>query len=340
MAVLTNAALPGNGLSGSIGNMIGQSVASSALGAVGLSQASNRMNVAGMYQYSNNTRGPTPQGTFFPNANQDWRVRISLPWNSDYFYNDASMSNTSILSPLISVPQNFGTLAQSVFNNLTNNQNPTTRIGVVFPYTPQVQITHTANYTKQSLAHNNYANYFYENSEVQAINISGDFTVQSVDEGQYLLATIYFLRAVTKMFYGADPQAGNPPPIVYLNGYGQYYLPNVPCVVTSFSHTMPADVDYMDIPEPYVTASGYNPQQQARVLNSTRLPTTSSVSLTLQPVYSRFAQSQGFSLNDFAQGALVNPAYGNNPATAFGASQQVRYANGGNNKIKPFGGFL
>jgi hypothetical protein len=38
-------------------------------------------------------------------------------------------------------------------------------------------------------------------------------------------------------------------------------------------------------------------------------------------VYSRYAQSQGFSLEDFARGALINPRSSNNPATAFGASQ-------------------
>jgi hypothetical protein len=202
------------------------------------------------------------------------------------------------------------------------------RVGVVFPYTPQVQITHAANYTPQDLVHNNYKNYFYNHSEVQAINITGEFTVQNVNEGQYLLACLYFFRSVTKMFFGGnDSKAGNPPPIVYLNGYGQYYLPNVPCVVTSFSHTMPADCDYMDIPEPDVTRRGYNPQYTNYRLNSTRMPTTSTITLMLQPVYSRRSQSQGFSLNDFARGALVN-APGSNPAvTAFGASQSA--INGG-----------
>jgi hypothetical protein len=340
MPVLPNGSLTGSS-SLSPGSVAGSAVINSALGAVGLSQASNRQNVAGMYQYSNNTAGPIPQGTFFPNANQDWRVRVSLPWNSDYFYNDPA--GNTLLSPLTNVPQSFNTLANAAFNSVAGkygNQNPTTRIGVVFPYTPQLQVTHKANYTPQQLTHSNYVNYFYNYSEVQEISISGDFTVQSVDEGQYLLACIYFFRSVTKMFFGADPQAGNPPPVVYLNGYGQYYLPNVPCVVTSFSHTMPSEVDYMDIPEPYVTNSGYNPQIATQLLNSTRLPTTSSITINLQPVYSRFAQSQGFSLNDFAAGALVNPSYPSNPATAFGASQPQRYAGGGKSSNKPVGGFL
>jgi hypothetical protein len=141
------------------------------------------------------------------------------------------------------------------------------------------------------------------------------------------------------MFFGADPRAGNPPPIVYLNGYGQYYLPNVPCVVTSFAHTMPADCDYIDIPEP---AAVYDPRFVNYRKNSTRLPTTSAITLSLQPVYSRYAQSQGFSLNDFSAGALVNTTGAGMPASAFGASQQAQYANKGPNAIKggQNGGFI
>jgi hypothetical protein len=174
---------------------------------------------------------------------------------------------------------------------------------------------------------------------VAAITITGNFTIQSMDEGQYLLATIYFFRSLTKMFFGADtyPAAGNPPPLVYLNGYGQYILPNVPCVVTQFQHVMPTDVDYMNVVDPAVTSGGYyNPQITDTTLQSTRLPTTSSLSVTLQPVYSRAAQSQGFSLVDFSRGALVNPP-GSNPAvTSFGSTKGTpAYA-----KFRPSGGFL
>lgn len=326
MAVLPNAVLPGNSLGGSLGQDIGLAVSSSALGSVGLSQASTRQNVASMYSYSTKTVGPTPN-FIFPDASTDWRVRISLAPNATYFYND---SNNNLLSPLVTEPGISGGVnaIAGALGQLTGLSGAR-RVGVVFPYTPQLSITHTANYSPQKLTHNNYTNYFYENSEVQAISITANFTVQSIDEGQYLLATLYFFRSLTKMFFGMDPQAGNPPPLVYLNGYGQYYLPNVPCVVTSFAHTMPGDVDYMDIPEPYATRTGYNPQLMNRRMNSTRLPTDSQITLSLQPVYSRKAQSGGFSLEDFARGALVNSAGAGKPASSYGASQAPKYAPGG-----------
>ena len=283
--------------------------------------AAGRTNPAQMFRYANATAGPT-QISYAGTDNQDWRVRISLPPNADYFYKDQ---------------KNAGLFTNNQYNQLMSPLSSSAGVGtlgVVFPYTPQISVTHTANYAAQKLTHANYTQYFYENSEVQAINISGDFTVQSIDEGQYLLATIYFFRAVTKMFFGQDNNghAGNPPPMVFLNGYGQYYFPNVPCVVTSFSHTMPAEVDYLDVPEPRATSGGYDPA--GSVLNKTRLPTTSQISISVQPIYSRNAQLK-FSLQDFANGSLINQAGAGLPATAFGATRAPNF--GG---VIPTGGFL
>jgi hypothetical protein len=202
---------------------------------------------------------------------QDWRLRISLADSADYFYTGP---DKGIMAPLFKGNQG------------TN--------GVIFPYTPQVQLQYTARYANQKLTHSNYDAFFYEGSEVAAINITGDFTVQNLKEGQYLLAALYFFRASTKMWFGKgnEKRVGNPPPMVFLNGYGTHYFPNVPCVVTTFSHTMPQDCDYLEIPS--VSGGG-----------STRLPTTSQVSVTLQPVYSRKTLHDKFSLDDFAAGKLV-----------------------------------
>lgn len=312
----------------SLGSQLGDAFINSVSGSVGLNPFMNRQNVATMFNYSSRTQGPGVVVNY-PQAAYDWRVRVSLPPGADYFYKDPS---NNLLKPLVTEATNSVTSAVvSSINNLVGGVGQT-RIGVIFPYTPNVTITHTANYTPQKLTHNNYTNYFYDNSEVGPINVTGEFTVQNVNEGQYLLATIYFFRSITKMFFGQDQQAGNPPPIVYLNGYGQYYLPNVPCVCTSFSHTMPEAVDYIDVPEPGIT---YNPYVTNPVLNSTRLPTTSTITITLQPVFSRFSQSQRFSLNDFARGALINYADPTNPVTKFGST--TRPLNGGS---PGSGGFL
>ena len=199
---------------------------------------------------------------------QDWRVRVSMqPVTASLFYNNP---DNSMLAPLADTS------------------------GLIFPYTPSVTINHTARYNPQQLTHANYNSYFYEGSEVQAITIAGEFTVQSQKEGRYLMAAIHFMRACTKMFFGASPLAGTPPPMVFLDGYGAPYLPHVPCVVTNFTHTMPPEVDYVD------TLIG---PTYGGVM--TRLPTSSTLSITLQPIYSKNNIAKNFTLENFNSGALV-----------------------------------
>ena len=197
--------------------------------------------------------------------NDDWRVRVSLGNEAGIFY----QTNPGMMEPLVK----------------TN--------GVVFPYTPSVTTSFAANYSPQKTTHSNYPAYFYESSEVQAIQISGDFTVQNQDEGAYLIACIYFFRACTKMFYGSGENAGNPPPVVFLNGYGKDILPNVPCVVTSFQQVMGNDVDYID-----VDSNG--------VFN--RVPTACQLQISLQPIYSRKKIAE-FDLNKFAAGDLISGGF-------------------------------
>jgi hypothetical protein len=182
--------------------------------------------------------------------------------------------------------------------------------GVIFPYIPQIAVQYNARYTTQQLTHSNYNNYFYEGSDVNAITINGDFTVQNIAEGQYLLAAIYFFRSATKMFFGGTANTGNPPPLVKLNGYGQHYFPDVSCVVTQFSHTMGSEVDYLEIPVPSST-----PGPSTRTTptsggpGTVRLPTVSQISVVVQPVYSRKNTHENFDLGKFSRGELITKGF-------------------------------
>jgi len=236
---------------------------------------------------------------------KDWRVRVST--------NSEALSYSGVMSPL----------------GLTQ--------GVIFPYTPQIAVTHQANYTPQKFTHSNYPAYSYENSEVQSIQITADFTVQNSNEAAYLLACIYFFRSSTKMFFGSGDKVGNPPPLVFLDGYGSHYFPHVPCLVTQFSHTMPADVDYLETnaqlsQDAVAGATNQLPltskyvQYAQRALqvgvgggnggggaggdgSSTRIPTVSQITISLQPVYSKKAIADNFSLERFSQGGLIDKGF-------------------------------
>ena len=187
---------------------------------------------------------------------KDWRVKIASP----------ALNYSGLLSPL--------------------NQSR----GIVFPNTPQVTVVHQANYSPQKFTHSNYPAYAYEGSEVQAIQVTGDFAAQNKNEAKYVLACIYFLRSATKMFFGQDSNAGNPPPLVFLDGYGEHYFPHVPCIVTQFSHTLPQDVDYIDS-------------------DGTRIPTVSQLTAVLQPLYSKKTIADSFSLEKFSSGSLIGKGF-------------------------------
>lgn len=217
------------------------------------------------YQVNVNVENSLKTGGTRITEKTDWRVRLDLGKDNQKFY------SSPLLLPL----------------GKTN--------GVVFPYTPQLAITHTATYIPSQITHANFQHFTYSNSDVGAINITGDFTAQNEDEGDYLLAVIHFFRAVTKMYFGGDqsPRAGTPPPILFLTAHGPMLFNRVPVVVTSFVSTFPADVNYLYV----TTAQG-----------QTRVPTMMSLAVTVQPVFNR-QQAKTFSLDKFVQGNLLKSGY-------------------------------
>ena len=95
------------------------------------------------------------------------------------------------------------------------------------------------------MTHSNYRGYFYQNSYVDEIQIQATFTAQDTSEANYMLAVIHFFKSVTKMFYGQDAQRGMPPPLVFLQGLGEFQFNLHPCVVKSFNYQLPNNVDYI-----------------------------------------------------------------------------------------------
>ena len=254
----------------------------SAGNALSLNPSDWRKSTAGLAVFGNPQLTPPPiswvdTGTQSSTTSKDWRIKVSVASTSNIFYL-ATLQDTdpAILKPL----KDTG--------------------GVIFPITPALQISHTAKYSSSTLTHSNYAMQFYEGSEAGSIMINGEFPIQNIIEGQYLLAAIYFFRAATKMFWGNEQLAGTPPPMVYLDGYGDYYFPHVPCVITNFMHTMPDNVDYIDIP---VTTSN-----SGQLNKSTRLPLQSTLQVTLQPIYSR-SSLNNFKLSDFATGKMITGGF-------------------------------
>lgn len=241
---------------------------------------------------------------------KDWRVRLSLAPSAKYLYN---ATDPGILKPLAA----------------TN--------GVIFPYTPSINVVYSAAYDASELVHSNYKIYNYKNSSVDTVNITCDFTAQDTTEANYLLAVIHFFRSVTKMFYGRDenPRNGVPPPLCYLSGLGAFQFDNHPLAVSNFTYTLPTDVDYIRVgsttTEPGNSKAGTvsptntntaslarilssnlgaktpNFQRQAATINSnaTYVPTKMQIAITCIPIVTRNDISNTFSLKEYATGALL-----------------------------------
>lgn len=166
--------------------------------------------------------------------------------------------------------------------------------GILFPYTPVVSYDNQASYGSVNPIHSNYTQYFFKNSSVGNISVTGKLTVQNEKEAIIWLSIQHLLRALTKMRWGKDVDAGSPPPVCRLEGYGDFMLRNVPVVVSQFKIDYPDNVDYIAV--------------NTGVFKTSLVPTISSLSLTLNPSYSR-KELQDFSVDSWLSGGLKGKGY-------------------------------
>lgn len=286
--------------------------ASTAAGEVATQEQQNAENVA------NETQVQTiaiEQDQFAFEARKDWRVRLSLSEDPSVNYLYKS-NDPGILSPLKATD------------------------GVLFPYTPQINVTYAANYSPTEIVHSNYKQYQYSSSSVDSVTLTCDFTAQDTYEANYLLAVIHFFRSMTKMFYGQDenPRRGTPPPLCYLFGMGNYQFAAHPLAISGFTYNLPNNVDYIKTISPSV--AGITLQPTTKDIDNTRasrmdgtnvapggirppanfnnyqypgetgtvswVPTKIQLSVTCVPMMSRNQISNNFSLKEYATGKLLN----------------------------------
>jgi hypothetical protein len=254
---------------------------------------------------------PTQQDQANFLARKDWRVRLALAPDgptTKYMYR---ATDPGILQPLIATD------------------------GVVFPYTPTINVNYSAAYESVSPVHSNYKINQYTSSSVDSVSITCDFTAQDADEARYVLAVIHFFRSMTKMFYGQDkmPKNGTPPPLCYLFGLGEFQFSALPLAITTFNYVLPTDVDYIKTttaspagsPQTAIKNASNtinrlgsilgvggvkNPTNYGATPSSageapTYVPTKIQLSITCLPMMSRNMVSNKFSLKDYANGKLL-----------------------------------
>lgn len=230
--------------------------------------------------YENYT--PVSWGLGTESNGNDWRVRLHLPSGV------SSFMNSPILQPLYD----------------SNNS-------MVFPTTPQILVTHAANYNSLQPIHTNYAYPIYQSSSVEDITITSEFPVENESDGRYWIAAVHFLRSVTKMFYGNSSYTGAPPPLVHLSGYGDFVFNKMPCVVKLFTLDLPDSVDYIQVPiSTSVDISSTPELTRTNVPGGySYVPTLSRLNITISPTYSRDT-TRKFSLDTYVQGGYIGGGQG------------------------------
>jgi len=213
----------------------------------------------------------------------DWRVRLQVP--DGPLRNFFDFGNNSIMQPLAD--------AQGIF----------------WPLTPTMQIQHSANYNAMDQVHSNFPHQAYQNSQIDSMNILGEFPVQNSDDAKHWVATVNFLRTATKMFFGSDKGLdglkGNPPPIMHLYGYGDHMFNKVPVVINSFNVELRQGIDYISTKQPdtYSATPGNVSQLVEAGESQTWAPTLSNISVLVTPIYSRDS-IKNFSMKKFVNGEL------------------------------------
>jgi hypothetical protein len=178
---------------------------------------------------------------------------------------------------------NFGLFGSS-FSRLSSTG------GFVWPYLPNITVSSKANYAQIDTVHSNQPFQAYKSSQIDDIQISGEFSVENELDAEYWIQGTTFLKTATRMFFGTGPNVGNPPIVCNLTGYGARVFAGVPVIVKSFSVDFKDDVSYIKY-----SLNGAPP---------TWVPAMSTISVTVSPIYNRTRLRQ-FNLTEYAKGNIV-----------------------------------
>ena len=162
--------------------------------------------------------------------------------------------------------------------------------GFVWPYLPSITVSSKANYAQIETVHSNQPFQAYKSSQIDDIQISGEFSVENELDAEYWIQATTFLKTATRMFFGTGPNVGNPPIVCNLTGYGARVFAGVPVIVKSFSVDFKDDVAYIKH-----SLNGAPP---------TWVPAMSTISVTVSPIYNRTRLRQ-FNLAEYANGNIV-----------------------------------
>lgn len=161
---------------------------------------------------------------------------------------------------------------------------------VKFPYTPTINIAHSANYGTYDAPGSVYQPNYYVNLNNPQIDMTATFTAQSENEAKHMVACMQFFQGVLKGDFGEQTRAtssGTPPPVLRLSSYGSHQFRNTPVILRAYNYTLAEDFDYVTVDTP---------------TGSQTVPTNILVSLSFSPQYPPTTVRKEFNINDYRSG--------------------------------------
>ena len=221
-------------------------------------------------------------------AQTDWRVRLTVPTANTYLrqilFGDGTKQNKT-----------KGGTKYNMLSKLSDTG------GILFPLTPNVIVQHQAAYNPMATVHNNFPFYAYQNSETSNMTIVGEFPVQNQDDAQSWVATLHFLRTVTKSYFGdqtGPDKKGTPPPVLLFEYMGEHGFNKVPVILRDYTIQLPDDVDYI----PVKTKVAGKDQ-------TTYMPVRMNISINLVPALTPKKVREKFNVESFRNGKLYKDGF-------------------------------
>ena len=121
--------------------------------------------------------------------------------------------------------------------------------GLVFPYTPTISEDVSVAYNSVDLPHTNLTPKAHSNTSPPNITIKSSWTCEDEDNAKRMYGALLFVKSLSLANFGKmskEEDKGLPPPILYLNGWGDLYT-NVPVVITNYSYSLPDNIHYVNI---------------------------------------------------------------------------------------------
>ena len=184
--------------------------------------------------------------------------------------------------------------------------------GLMFPYTPMIQVQHaTVNYGQYDLAHTNYDYFAYQKTSSPTATVTGVFGAHTQEEAEYMMAAIHFLRVVTKSNFGLqDNNRGTPPPKLAFSAYGDAMFNRTPVYIRTVAFGLDQDVDYVPvrgISRRAVKTRGRNTLD--KMLRDSYVPLVLNIFVDIMVAPNPSAVRDEFDLEKFRTGGLLKKGY-------------------------------